>query len=169
MVAPYPLPRFNQSKSLCRTTRPEARSTHLGTIQRAAGRQASPRRAGHRPLNRTTKQRCGLPGFSLVPTRQRRECGLVDAALEVVARRSYLTSAGDQPAVTVASGVPDASTTSAEAGAGGFAVATGTSFFGRLLPEVPIGRRSAWTGLEANRGEENTPDVSESTEIVCGW
>jgi hypothetical protein len=88
---------------------------------------------------------------------------------EVVGRRSYLTSAGDQPALTVLSGAPDAALTSAEAGAGGFAAATGTSFFGRLVPEAPTGRSSAWTGFGTNRAAESIPDVSERTEIVCGW
>jgi hypothetical protein len=46
---------------------------------------------------------------------------------------------------------------------------TGVCFLIRFLAAAVTGRRSAWTGLGTNRGVENTPDVSERTEMVCGW
>jgi hypothetical protein len=57
--------------------------------------------------------------------------------------------------------------TAAEMGAGECDAATSVFFFIHFLPDV--GRRSAWTGLGTNRGSENSPDVSERTEMVCGW
>jgi hypothetical protein len=51
---------------------------------------------------------------------------VADAALLGVARRFYLMSAGDQPALLE-------TVTSAEMGSGGFAAATGISLRGRLL------------------------------------
>ena len=88
--------------------------------------------------------------------------------------RHYLTSGGGGRGVfaagAVASGTPEAGTP-AEVGADEFLseAATGVFIFTRFLADAATGRRSAWTGLGTNRGAESTPDVSERTEMVCGW
>jgi hypothetical protein len=69
----------------------------------------------------------------------------------------------------VASGAVEEAGTSAEIGPGGFAAAAATFALIRFLADATTGRRSACTGLGTNRGAESTPDVSEFTEMVCGW